>query len=381
MRKIIIAVDSFKGCLSSAEIANAVANGIIAVFPLCEIVKIPIADGGEGTVEALTKSTGGELITVPVYNPLMQPVRATYGILGDQRTAVIEMSAASGLSLIPWAWGNILHTTTYGTGELIANAIHRGCRNFILGIGGSASNDAGLGMMQALGLRLLDKSGELLGQGGKIMQQIETIDMSGLLPELTTCTFHLATDVTNPFCGPQGAAYVFGPQKGGNEFQIEYLDKGMKHLATRISKTTGKNIENSPGAGAGGGTGGGCISFLRADISSGIELIKQYIRFDDIIRGADLIITGEGKMDNQTLSGKVPVGVARSASAQQIPVVAITGNVECCNELTLAGITAVFPIHPAPVTLQEAMQPEYAGTQIRRTTEQICRLLKIGDER
>lgn len=381
MKKIIIAVDSFKGCLSSAEIADAVANGITAVFPLCEIVKIPIADGGEGTVETLTKATGGKLITAPVHNPFMQPVQATYGILGDQRTAVIEMSAASGLSLIPWAWGNIMHTTTYGTGELIANAIRYGCRNFILGIGGSASNDAGLGMMQALGLRLLDQAGKVLGQGGKIMQQIETIDVSGLLPELTSCTFHLATDVSNPFCGPQGAAYVFGPQKGGNNLHIEDLDKGMKHLAALINKTTGKNIENSPGAGAGGGTAGGCISFLQADINSGIELIKQYIRFDEIIRGADLIITGEGKIDNQTLSGKVPVGVARSASVQQIPVIAITGNVECDNELTLTGITAVFPIHPAPVTLQKAMQPEYARTQIRRTTEQICRLLKIGDER
>lgn len=381
MRKVIIAVDSFKGCLSSTEIADAVAEGIAAVFPSCETVKVPIADGGEGTVEALTETTGGELIAVTVHNPFMQPVLATYGIMGDRHTAVIEMSAASGLSLIPWAWGNIMRTTTYGTGELIADAIRHGCRNFILGIGGSATNDAGLGMMQALGVRLLDKSGKELGQGGEIMQQIETIDVSGLLPELADSTFHIATDVSNPFCGPQGAAHIFGPQKGGNNYHIEHLDVGMKHLAALIRKTTCKDIENIPGAGAGGGMGGGCVSFLQAEINSGIELITRYIRFDDMIKGADLIITGEGKMDNQTLFGKVPVGVARSASKQHIPVVAITGNVECDKGLAQAGITAIFPIHPAPVTLQEAMQPEYARTQIRRTIEQICHLVELREER
>ena len=377
--KIVIAVDSFKGCLSSSSIANAVEEGIQNTLPGCEMIKVPIADGGEGTVDALVDATQGKIITIPVHNPLMQPIQASYGMTGDGQTAIIEMSAASGLDLIPLRPGNVMDTTTYGTGEMIADAIERGCRNFIIGVGGSATNDAGTGMMQALGVRFTDEEGNEVEKGGKSLSSIRHIDTQNQLSELQDCTFHIATDVTNPFYGPQGAACIFGPQKGGNEEQINALDKGMKHLAELIFETTGKEIGHLPGAGAGGGMGGGCVAFLQANISPGIELIMDYLHFDEIIRGAGLVITGEGKMDRQTLFGKVPVGIARAAASQQIPVIAITGQLDITadKELREAGLSAIFPIHPAPISLEKAMQPDYAYRNIRRTIEQICYILNL----
>lgn len=377
--KIVIAVDSFKGCLSSSSIANAVEEGIQNTLPGCEMIKVPIADGGEGTVDALVDATQGKIITIPVHNPLMQPIQASYGMTGDGQTAIIEMSAASGLDLIPLRPGNVMDTTTYGTGEMIADAIERGCRNFIIGVGGSATNDAGTGMMQALGVRFTDEMGNEVEKGGKSLSSIRHIDTQNQLSELQDCTFHIATDVTNPFYGPQGAACIFGPQKGGNEEQIKALDKGMKHLAELIFETTGKEIGHLPGAGAGGGMGGGCVAFLQANISPGIELIMDYLHFDEIIRGAGLVITGEGKMDRQTLFGKVPVGIARAAASQQIPVIAITGQLDITadKELREAGLSAIFPIHPAPISLEKAMQPDYAYRNIRRTIEQICYILNL----
>lgn len=377
--KIVIAVDSFKRCLSSSSIANAVEEGIQNTLPGCEMIKVPIADGGEGTVDALVDATQGKIITIPVHNPLMQPIQASYGMTGDGQTAIIEMSAASGLDLIPLRPGNVMDTTTYGTGEMIADAIERGCRNFIIGVGGSATNDAGTGMMQALGVRFTDEMGNEVEKGGKSLSSIRHIDTQNQLSELQDCTFHIATDVTNPFYGPQGAACIFGPQKGGNEEQIKALDKGMKHLAELIFETTGKEIGHLPGAGAGGGMGGGCVAFLQANISPGIELIMDYLHFDEIIRGAGLVITGEGKMDRQTLFGKVPVGIARAAASQQIPVIAITGQLDITadKELREAGLSAIFPIHPAPISLEKAMQPDYAYRNIRRTIEQICYILNL----
>ena len=375
--KIVIAVDSFKGCLSSSSIAKAVEEGIFNTLPECEVIKVPIADGGEGTVEALVDATQGKKITLPVHNPLMQPIHAGYGMTGDGRTAIIEMSAASGLNLIPLKPGNIMNTTTYGTGEMIADAIKRGCRNFIIGVGGSATNDAGTGMMQALGVRFTDDTGKEVEKVGKSLSAIRHIDTQNQLPELQDCTFHIATDVTNPFYGPQGAACIFGPQKGGDEEQIKILDRGMKHLAGLIFETTGKDISYLPGSGAGGGMGGGCVAFLQATISSGIELIMDYLRFDELIQGADLLITGEGRMDRQTLFGKVPVGIARAAASRHIPVIAITGQVDTTADKALreAGLSAIFPIHPAPISLEKAMQPDYAYRNIRRTVEQICYML------
>lgn len=377
--KIVIAVDSFKGCLSSSSIAKAVEEGIFNTLPECEVIKVPIADGGEGTVEALVDATQGKKITLPVHNPLMQPIHTGYGMTGDGQTAIIEMSAASGLNLIPLKPGNIMNTTTYGTGEMIADAIKRGCRNFIIGVGGSATNDAGTGMMQALGVRFTDDTGKEVEKGGKSLSAIRHIDTQNQLPELQDCTFHIATDVTNPFYGPQGAACIFGPQKGGDEEQIKILDRGMKHLAGLIFETTGKDISYLPGSGAGGGMGGGCVAFLQATISSGIELIMDYLRFDELIQGADLLITGEGRMDRQTLFGKVPVGIARAAASRHIPVIAITGQVDTTADKALreAGLSAIFPIHPAPISLEKAMQPDYAYRNIRRTVEQICYMLHL----
>lgn len=381
MKKIVIAVDSFKGCLSSSAIAEAVERGIRSVFPECEILKVPIADGGEGTVEALTEATQGQLITIPVHDPLMQPIRAGYGITGDGKTAVIEMSAASGLSLVPFRPGNVMQTTTYGTGEMIADAIRRGCRRFIIGVGGSATNDAGTGMMQALGVRFHDQAGNEVCTNGATLNTIERIDTTYLLPELSECTFHIATDVTNPFSGPEGAAHVFGPQKGGSPEQIEELDRGMKHLASLIREQFGKEIETIPGAGAGGGMGGGCIAFLNATISPGIDLVMETLRFETLLRGADLVITGEGKIDRQTLSGKVPVGVAGAASRQQIPVIVLAGQVDIPEAeeqaFRQAGISAIFPIHPFPVSLEKAMQPEYATKNITRTVREICKVSRL----
>lgn len=377
--KIVIAVDSFKGCLSSSSIAKAAEEGILNTLPECEVIKVPIADGGEGTVEALVDATQGKKITLPVHNPLMQPIHASYGMTGDGRTAIIEMSAASGLDLIPLKPGNIMNTTTYGTGEMIADAIKRGCRNFIIGVGGSATNDAGTGMMQALGVRFTDDTGKEVEKGGKSLSAIRHIDTQNQLPELQDCTFHIATDVTNPFYGPQGAACIFGPQKGGDEEQIKILDRGMKHLAGLIFETTGKDISYLPGSGAGGGMGGGCVAFLQATISSGIELIMDYLRFDELIQGADLLITGEGRMDRQTLFGKVPVGIARAAASRHIPVIAITGQVDTTADKALreAGLSAIFSIHPAPIFLEKAMLPDYAYRNIRRTVEQICYMLHL----
>lgn len=380
MKKIVVAVDSFKGCLTSSAIAEAVSEGILAVYPACEIDPIPIADGGEGTVEALVQATNGELIRQIVQGPLMQPVAASYGLLGNGKTAVIETAAASGLALIPPEEGNVLYTTTYGTGEMIRNAIQRGYREFILGIGGSATNDAGVGMLQALGFHFRDAFGKEIGPGGKELERIQQIERHATLPELEKCTFYLATDVKNLFCGPEGAAYVFGLQKGGTPRQIETLDKGMKHFARLIQQTSGWDIASVPGAGAGGGMAGGCLAFLRASIQPGIELIKNYLNFDTRIGEADLIFTGEGKIDAQTSQGKVISGVLTSAHRQHIPVIALTGQTtEIDKTLFEAGLTAVFPIHPAPVSLEQALSPDYARKQIRRTAEQICRTLKIRE--
>lgn len=383
MKKIVIAIDSFKGCLTSSEIAQAVEAGIQAVYPKAEIVKVPIADGGEGTVEALVEATHGQYVQMEVCNPIGQPIQATYGILGDRKTAVIEMSAASGLALIPWLESQVMHTTTYGTGQMIRNAIEQGCREFILGIGGSATNDAGIGMLQALGFRFLDASRQSVAPVGSQLERIDRIETSLSLPELHDCHFHVLTDVRNPFCGKEGAAYVFGPQKGATPSDVEALDKGLAHFAALITQTLGKQIENIAGTGAGGGIAGGCLAFLNATLQPGIEVVKQYLRFETIIQNADLIFTGEGKVDAQTLQGKVLSGILQSASRWKIPVIALSGNCKEADLTTLYpnGLTALYAIHPAPVTLAQALQPAYAIEQLRRTTKQIMRTLKIINNR
>ncbi len=371
MKKILLAIDSFKGCLSSLEVAAAVEDGIRKIYPACEVVKVPIADGGEGTTEALVWATKGQMYTLEVNNPLMQPVHATYGILGDGHTAVIEMSAASGLPLVPEGRRNPMLTTTYGTGQLIADALGRGCTNFILGIGGSATNDAGIGMLQALGYRFLDANGQVLGQGGQILEQVASIDASTRNPLLNGAQFKVACDVDNPFSGKRGAAYIYAPQKGADPQMVETLDRGLKHFASVLKIQLHKDIDEVPGSGAAGGMGGGLLAFLDAVLQPGIRLVLDTLHFDDLLEGVDLVITGEGRMDAQTAMGKAPQGIAEAANRKGIPIIAITGNIENAEAINRIGICGVFSIVPCPMSLQEAMNPDTARHNIRQTAEQL----------
>lgn len=377
MNKIVIAIDSFKGCLSSAAIAEAVARGILSVLPHCEVIQLPIADGGEGTVDALVAATGGTFVAPIVQNPLGQPIAARYGILGNGRQAVIEMAAASGLALVPFQTGQVMHCSTFGTGQLIVDAIHRGCREFLLGIGGSATNEAGIGLLQALGFQFRDAQGVPIPPTGDGLCHLASIQTEQALPELSACHFQLLTDVQNPLYGPNGAACIFAPQKGATPDQVQELDQALQRFAKLAYQQTHHDI-NQPGAGAGGGMAGGCLAFLQATVESGIEAVKRALQFDQVIQGADLILTGEGKVDQQTRQGKVIAGVLKSARAQQIPVVALTGNcLDFDPQLSKDGLTALFPIHPAPLTLTEALEPTFAAQQLERTTQQIIAMLNV----
>lgn len=374
MKKIVVASDSFKGSVSSLEVADACEKGIRKVYPQCQVVKLPIADGGEGTIDALVTATAGTRITCLVHNPLMQPIEAVYGILGDRRTAVIEMATASGLTLISPEQRNPMQTTTYGTGQLIRDALNRGCREFLIGIGGSATNDAGTGMLQALGFQFLDEAGQPLGQGGEILSHIARIDKSTIPEELSQCRFIVACDVNNPFSGPQGAAYIFAPQKGADAATVSLLDKGLKHFARLVYETENRAIDTIPGAGAAGGLGGGCIAFLHAQLKPGIDTVLDALDFARQIEGADLIITGEGKMDAQTIMGKAPIGIVRAAQQQRIPVIALTGSVEDIDLLNTAGFDAVYCIQQGPASLEQAMEKSFTCLNIERTISQCLRL-------
>ncbi len=377
MRKIIIASDSFKGCLSSLDVARAAEAGIRKVLPACEVVGIPVADGGEGTTEALVAAMNGRFVSCEVHDPLMNLINVEYGILGDGITAVIEMASASGLTLVPPEKRNPMLTTTCGTGELIKDALQRGCRRFLIGIGGSATNDAGTGMLQALGFRFLDKDGKELGKGGQILEKIEKIDSAGIMPELAESVFTIACDVNNPFSGENGAAFIYARQKGADDAMIRQLDKSLKHFANVIHATMGKDIDAIPGAGAAGGLGGGFLAFLPATLKRGIHMVLEALDFDSRIQNADLIITGEGKLDRQTGMGKTPAGILEAGKRQQIPVVAIGGAVEETEALLKQGFLAVLSIQPGPVTLEQAMDQAFAYRQVERIVEQIIRL-RVG---
>lgn len=376
MKKAVLAIDSFKGCLTSAEAEAAAAEGVHAALPECEVIRIPVADGGEGILDVLIAATHGKSISVQAHGPLMELREARYGISGDGQTAFIEMAAISGLPLVAPEKRNPMQTTTFGTGELIRDALQRGCRHFIIGLGGSATNDAGLGMLRALGFRFPDKTGNVSGYGGQMMGKVDSIDTSSVHPLLSGCTFTAACDVRNPFYGTDGAAYVFAPQKGADAAMIEALDAGMRHLAAVIFRTTGKDISSCPGAGAAGGMGGSLSAFLNAELKPGIQLLLEMQNFAEQIKDADLIITGEGKSDRQTVMGKVPYGILTEARKQHIPVVLIAGGIEDTDILTRAGFHGIFSITPSPVVLEQAMQPEFARMNIRRTVEQICRIIR-----
>lgn len=376
MKKIILAFDSFKGSAGSLEIAGAARKGILKECPHCNIVSFPIADGGEGTTEAICTGLEVNQVTCIAHDPLMNPIEVTYGITRDGTTAILEMASASGLPLVPDALRNPMNTSTYGTGEIIRDALQKGCRRFILGIGGSATNDAGIGMLSALGIRFLDESGNTLKPIGSNLIRIVTIDDSSLHPALQETTFTIACDVNNPFYGPQGAAFVYAPQKGASPEEVIALDEGLRHYAGILRDQKGVDIAILPGTGAAGGMGGGLLPFLRATLKPGIDAILDILHFEESLLEADLIFTGEGKLDAQTGMGKALGGILQMAQERNVPVIALGGAVEATAQLNEMGFTAILPIQPAPVSLDRAMKKEFTLDNIERTVAQLVRIIQ-----
>ena len=368
--KIVIASDSFKGSLSSIEVAQAATRGIKAVYPDCEVVAVNVADGGEGTVEAVVEALGGEIVHCRVSDPLGRPIEARYGIAGEK--AIIEMAAASGLPLLQPAERNPWMTSTYGTGEMIMDAIQRGCRQFLVGIGGSATNDAGTGMLQAMGFKFYDFNGQEITdcRGGRL-QDIADLDDTFVPKAVREAQFIVACDVDTPFCGPEGAAPVFAPQKGADAEMVQKLDRGMASFAHVIENKYGINIVPVTGAGAAGGMGGAFRAFLDAKLQRGVEMVLDSIDFNAIIQDADLIITGEGKIDFQTAKGKTAAGVLARAKAQDIPVIAIGGCVEMCESVQQMGFAGIYPITEEKLPLEIAMQPDVAAKNVESTIQKI----------
>lgn len=366
MKTILLAFDSFKGSLTSREVANAFEEGLRTVAPDCEVRKICLADGGEGTVEALVTTLHGQWVEMEVFDPLMRPICARYGLVDNGQTAVIEMAEASGLTLLSETERNPLKTSTYGTGQLIANALARGCRKLLIGIGGSATNDAGIGMLNALGFRFLDADGNVLNGCGESLEKIASIDSSHILPELESVEITVACDVTNPFCGPQGAAYVFAPQKGANATMVERLDKGMFHFAEAIKQYNKVDVTHIPGAGAAGGLGGAFSALLSASLCPGVEMVLNAIHFEEFLKDCDLVVTGEGRIDHQTLMGKAPFGILKAATRRGIPVVAIGGSVELCPELSQSGFSSILSINTEELPFHLAMCPDVARENVKR---------------
>lgn len=369
--KILIAVDSYKGSLTSLEAGQAIQAGIQNVSATHETEVIPIADGGEGILSVMLHTLGGKVQTIPVHNPCMELIEAEYGISADGKTAFIEMANASGLPLLQDFQRNPMETTTYGTGELIRDALEKGCKEFIIGIGGSATNDAGTGMLQALGYRFLGKDGNPLEQGGKILGNIVHICTQNVHKELKNAHFIVACDVNNPFYGPNGAAHIFARQKGANDSMIEELDRGMRSFANVIHQTTGKDISHVPGSGAAGGMGGGLLAFLNAELKSGAELILDLCQFKEKATNADLILTGEGRIDRQSLMGKIPGKILEIGKQKGIPVIAIAGCVEDKDSLLEAGFQGVYETKPDFMLLEEAMKPDIAKRNIQQTVSYI----------
>ena len=370
--KIVVASDSFKGSLSSLEVADAAAKAINECIPGCCVEKVEVADGGEGTMEALHRTLGGVKVAVEVCDPLGRAITASYVKLADGVTAVLEMAVASGLPLLAPQERNPMKTSTYGTGQLIADALRKGCRKFLIGIGGSATNDAGMGMLEALGVRFLDVEGNLLHGSGESLEKVEDIDLSGVCAGLAESEFIIACDVDAPLYGPKGAACVFAPQKGADAEMVAMLNDGLEHFSSVIRRVTGKDVSDIPGAGAAGGLGGGFVAFLPARLERGIEMVLDAISFDERIRGASLIITGEGRVDFQTLTGKTPYGILKRARRQGIPVVAIGGSVALGEiEASEAGFAGVYAVTPSDMSLEEAMKPETAVRNIYDTVKNI----------
>ena len=376
--RAVIAIDSLKGSLSSIEAGQAIAEGIRKADAKADVVIRPLADGGEGTVEALVCGMNGTLQHVKVTGPLGDPVVCEYGIIDETKTAVIEMSGAAGITLVPDAKKNPLYTTTYGVGEVIRDAIEKGCRRFIVGIGGSATNDGGIGMLQALGYGFLNKDGQQVPFGAIGLKELETITDTYVLPELAECEFKIACDVTNPLCGESGCSAVYGPQKGANPSMIMEMDKWLRYYAALAREKFPKADLNEPGTGAAGGLGFAFLTFTNAVLESGIKIVLEETKLESFVKDADVVVTGEGRLDFQTAMGKAPVGVAGLAKKFDIPVLAFAGSVtKDATECNKNGIDAFFPILRGISTLEEAMKPENAKQNLIDTAEQAFRLFNI----
>ncbi len=377
--KIVVAPQSFKGSLPAREVAEAIAGGIRRVMAEAEVVVLPMADGGEGTVDSLVYATGGRTMQTEVTGPLGDRVPAAWGILGDGMTAVVEMASASGLVLVPPDRLDPLIATTYGTGELVRAALDSGCRRLIIGIGGSATNDGGAGMAQALGAKLNDREGRGLPPGGAALAGLRQIDISGLDDRLAECQVTVACDVTNPLCGKEGASWVYGPQKGATEEMSRQLDEALANYASIIKKDPGIDVSDLPGAGAAGGLGAGLVAFLDARLLSGFEIISDAVGLVEHLKGAVLVFTGEGRLDTQTAFGKTVAGVAKHAKMLGVPVVVIAGELHGdLNELYRQGIDAALSIAPGPISLEESEAD--AARLITDTTERALRLVLINPE-
>lgn len=378
--KITVAIDSFKGCISSAEAGNAAAKGILRAFPSADVTVFPIADGGEGTVDALTEALGGRIVTARVTSPVGQKIFARYGIAGS--TAIIEIAAAAGLALTPDAERNPMHTTTYGVGEMIRNAIDNGCRDFIIGLGGSATNDCGMGMLKALGFEFLDNDGSHVPFGAEGVIKTAFISCKNVLPKLSECSFKIACDVKNPLCGPSGCSAVFAPQKGALPQDIPVMDAAMARFAELTKQIFPQANAAAPGAGAAGGLGFAFMTYLGGSMHSGIKLIIDRTGIEESIASSDLVITGEGRLDAQTAMGKVPSGIAGLAKRHGKPVVALAGCIgDGADECLMQEIDAYFPILRSPMELKQAMDPKTAAENLAATAQQVMRLYLSAQEK
>ncbi len=379
--KIVIAPDSFKENLTSLQVGKAIEKGIRRVLPKARIEIVPMADGGEGTVQSLVDATGGRIIRKKVVGPMGEPVTARYGMLGDGETAVIEMAEASGLPLVPKEKRNPLKATTYGTGQLMLDAVKRGAKKIIVGLGGSATNDCGAGMAQALGVKLLDASGRPIEgyAGGGMLDKVADIDLSGMDPAIRGVQVVIACDVDNPLCGRRGASAVFGPQKGATPAQVRQLDANLRHFGRLIEKVLRKKVMNRPGAGAAGGLGAGLLAFTRARLRRGVDIVIEATELAKHMKGADLAITGEGRVDSQTAFGKTPAGVAKVARKQKIPVVAIGGGLaDDAGDVFEHGIDGLESATPRDMSLEEAIRN--SKKYLADAGERVIRMVRIGQQ-
>lgn len=374
--KTVVLIDSFKGSLSSVSAGNSVKRGILKVYPNAEVIVMPLADGGEGTVDALVEGLNGVYRSVTVLDPLLRHITAKYGIVNHD-TAVIEMSSASGITLINDVERNPLNTTTFGVGQMIKDAVNYGCRKFIIGIGGSATNDGGLGMLTALGYKFYDKDGLNVGVDGKSLEKISSIDTTDAMPELKDCEFMVACDVENPLCGENGCSAIYGPQKGATPEIVKMMDGWLDNFADLTQKTLNVDYKNFAGAGAAGGLGFALKSYLGANLQSGITLILNSINAEEQIKNADYVVTGEGRLDGQSAMGKAPVGVAKLAKKHGKKVIAFSGCIgDGAEKVNQSGIDAYFPILQKVVSLETAMNEKIAKTNLEKTAEQVFRLIK-----